>query len=215
MNLTVSPQLPHQSDDLALKYLNISLRSFQEAMVEQKSLSLKDVGICVNVGIVSGTVGDVTVLLASRIGVIKSINLNYILTEMCITASKIYGFYFISVVLCPVVEEFVFRHQIQREVVREVQKKVIKAIVPQNEAIVDTTICKMTRIAFTAGLFAGSHFLNHCLFPSSYVMQQVISSFSGGIAYGALRESKYGLKGAIIAHIVNNAIAAIFTSHFC
>lgn len=49
--------------------------------------------------------------------------------------------------------------------------------------------------------------LNKKMMADSYVINQLATSFIGGILYGTLKESKVGLLGSIGAHITYNMIA--------
>nr|QIQ10899.1 hypothetical protein OJOKFFHK_00042 [uncultured bacterium] len=107
----------------------------------------------------------------------------------------------------PLFEEVVFRGLIQDVLLKRIPKYIVSKVAPGKETALDSNIAKVARITLTAAAFSACHLVNFGIMPDSYVRAQLIASFVMGIGFGALKESKAGLLGAIGAHMANNVMA--------
>lgn len=112
--------------------------------------------------------------------------------------------YFVISITNPIIEELVFRFLIQDVLLKRIPKYIVKTIAPGKEVALDSRLAAITRIFITASLFSSVHILGKTMEADAYVINQLATSFIGGILYGTLKESKVGLLGSIGAHITYN-----------
>jgi hypothetical protein len=101
-------------------------------------------------------------------------------------------------------EELIFREVVQQLLLKQIPQFVLERVSPGTEALLDTKIYTVARIAFTASFFALVHLSNSGVVPDCFVQAQVISAFAAGILFGIIKESSLGLLGAIASHVQNN-----------
>jgi hypothetical protein len=189
-----------------------------EQKVKKNALSLlKNIGVSIGAGIFGCFIGDQTVVLSAKIGVIPDFNWSQMMTEMCVTSRKIENVLFEFCFLGPVFEELMHRGGVQEILLTGLPKNILKIIAPGKETLLDLTVVKTARIFLTAAFFSYVHFLlNRGVFPDSYCNAQIVSSFvKSGITYGLLKESKIGLLGSIVAHISNNILSLNEVFSYC
>jgi hypothetical protein len=115
----------------------------------------------------------------------------------------------------PILEELLCRGLIQDLLLKRGARVILKNILPGKESWVDTTIAKIFRITTTAGLFSAMHLLNKGAVSNEYLHTQLIAAFVGGIVFGALKESKAGMPGAIGGHAANNTLVILPLLQMC
>ena len=180
-----------------------------------KEAFLKKIGVGIGGGIFASFTGDQIAVLAAKIGMIPDFNWNQMMTRMCVTISKVD---YAAINICceaPIREELVFRYGIQGVLLKILPQQFLQRFAPGKQAILDSKVVKLARIVFTAAIFSYVHIANKGTFPDSYCDVQIPASFIGGIVYGILKESKVGLLGSTVAHVVNNIFASIEIFSYC
>lgn len=107
----------------------------------------------------------------------------------------------------PIFEELFFRQIIQTTLLLTLPKYIAKKYFPSTISTLDSKIYTVVRIIFTCLLFTCAHLANLTIFPTAYVIGQLVCSCILGIHTGIIRESSIGISGAIGAHIANNTLA--------
>ena len=176
---------------------------------------LKKIGVGIGGGIFGLFTGDQLAFLATKIGVIPEFNWDQMMTQMCVTISKIDRVVLKICCEAPIIEELVFRYGIQEILLKKIPEQFLQRFAPNKQAILDSKVVTLARIVFTAAIFAYIHLANKGNFPDSYCDAQVPASFIGGIVYGILKESKVGLLGSVVAHVVNNFFSMIEIFSYC
>jgi membrane protease YdiL (CAAX protease family) len=98
-------------------------------------------------------------------------------------------------------EELFCRVLIQRVLIRKAQEQVLKRLSPNYKNLIDHSLMKATRICAASIIFGLLHTKAwQCGYGGT------IPEITGGIVFGALAESKYGLIGASLSHTLANAI---------
>ncbi len=111
---------------------------------------------------------------------------------------------FKSVMFMPIVEEVLFRGFFQGIVQKWIPGKILQTISPQLNWAIDHKLNLIGRIALNALIFSYYHNSNRQFLSDDQVDLQVIHTLVIGICFGALKESRFGLMGAIGAHMGNN-----------
>jgi membrane protease YdiL (CAAX protease family) len=112
-----------------------------------------------------------------------------------------------TVIIYPILEEVFFRQLIQTIILPPYTKRIMRFIRPAGSFQLNNIIDKVVRILITAALFSSFHLQNKKIWDDSTVDVQVLSAFVFGIGLGIVKESRAGILGSIVAHMVNNLIA--------
>ena len=104
----------------------------------------------------------------------------------------------VNACIIPIIEEILFRYLLQDVIFTQIPKYVLKRIKPGSEVVLDSRSFKIAKIFLTATLFSAGH-----------IQERRVHAFIGGVVYGILKESKYGLVSTIGGHIANNTIVEI------
>lgn len=118
----------------------------------------------------------------------------------------------------PIQEELLWRELLQKHIFKIFILRPIQALAIDEASKLryaqiykQSTVCKVMRIALTATCFALVHISNKV--PSSYMKEQVVSAFIGGITYGIIREyTKGGIWNCMLLHIAHNSLAYTLVS---
>ena len=110
----------------------------------------------------------------------------------------------------PVCEEVFFRGFLQGILLHRIAESLITRLAPGKALVIQSPMIQAARILLTSAAFSGAHLSN---LPSrsqsdkaDEVMKfQLVNTFLVGIATGTLKESRWGLTGAVIYHIAHNA----------
>jgi hypothetical protein len=98
-------------------------------------------------------------------------------------------------------EELFCRGLIQRVLIRNAQEKILKRLSPNYGNLVDHSLVKATRIIAASIIFGLLHTrVWECRFGGT------IPEIAGGIIFGVLAESRYGLTSSALAHTIANLI---------
>ncbi len=108
--------------------------------------------------------------------------------------------HFLGVVL----EELTFRKLLQSVVLTKIPKFLLRKISPKKEHLVDHKISKVSRILFTASIFALAHMVRFGHYRGLLSLQ-----FLSGIYYSYLHEQNYSLTKLSLIHFSSNAIFSI------
>lgn len=108
----------------------------------------------------------------------------------------------------PIAEEVFFRVILQQFLLNYVPKKAIGLIIPSHKHLVDSTLAKITRVAFTAFLFAIVHQRYWDCSQSTFFFYQhtffLYQLFSSGVLWGTIQEKTHNVAYPIILHIIHN-----------
>ena len=211
---------PHRLGNLDLTpHSEATKISSQQVITEEENLKTKKkykyLGVSIGVGVVKFIFVDQGAFLAEKIRLLPAFNYSQMMTEMCVTMRSVNTFFIGACLVIPPVEEVICRYGIQEVFLTRIPKWMVKFIAPGKETIVDSRIVKIARIGIAAALFSSMHYLNKGAIPNSYLNFQLVSSLVGGIAYGILKESNFGIFGSTLAHMTNNILAALKTYSFC
>lgn len=108
-----------------------------------------------------------------------------------------------------------FRHLIQKILLPNFFENKISQKKENKEKSLNSRVDKAARIGLTTVLFSSIHLLNNGFFPDDYVKMQTLNALTVGMILGVVRETRLGLSGAIIAHVVHNCIAGVMVSKRC
>lgn len=114
----------------------------------------------------------------------------------------------------PIYEEVFFRGLVQGVILDAIPKAICKTIVPRHVGALDSTAAKVVRITTTAAVFAAAHVVNLDIY-SFTAQATLVSTFVGGIAYGALKEMSPGILGSVGAHIAHNTFTMAHAFYTC
>jgi membrane protease YdiL (CAAX protease family) len=155
-----------------------------------------------------GSVGQASIPCAERIDWLQPLKptFNFLGSSVsCVSGlpSYLLGFTeksILNVSLMAIGEELVCRGLVQNVLMRKLQKKIVVQF-SKNEALVDHPIMKISRIAAASIIFGLMHTrVWECGYGGT------IPEIAGGIIFGILAETKYGLVGSSLAHTAANLI---------
>ena len=112
-----------------------------------------------------------------------------------------------TILIVPILEEFIFRYIIQDFLLTQIPHFIIKKFAPGKNISMDSNTAKISKIFLSSAMFSAWHMLNHGIYPESFVRAQVVVSFVAGIGLGILKESEVDLSGTMGAHLVYDMIA--------
>jgi hypothetical protein len=107
----------------------------------------------------------------------------------------------LNIALNAIGEELFYRELVQRVILRNIQGKILSQSGSNSETLVDHPIAKIARIAAASIIFGLMHTYKwECGYGGT------IPEAAGGVIFGILAETKYGLPSSSLAHITVNLI---------
>jgi len=111
----------------------------------------------------------------------------------------------VSIIAGGIGEELLFRGVVQDLLLKRALGRVIQMVSPHSASWVDRTAGKIFRITLAAALFGGTHLIGtEC---GAAIQYQAFTATALGFLLGTIKESQWGLAGAIGSHMLINAIA--------
>ncbi|MBX9923948.1 MAG: CPBP family intramembrane metalloprotease [Rhabdochlamydiaceae bacterium] len=115
-----------------------------------------------------------------------------------------------------ITEEIVWRGIFQDVLLKRLPQMILKTVAPGKEKLLDSKEAKIFRVVITAALFSIMHAPNRQVMSSAYVDRlQIPLTFVAGLLFGAIKESKLGLTGAIGAHLGLNTVGLAANLTMC
>ena len=109
-----------------------------------------------------------------------------------------------SILIGGIGEELLFRGVVQDLLLKRALSRVIQMVSPRAASWIDRTGGKVFRITLAAALFGGYHLIGTK--GGAAIQYQAFVATAQGFLLGTIKESRWGLVGAIGSHMLINAI---------